>query len=44
MLAEKAGNLDLKSRKKNRTGTSRERPRKAKLAEAPAGDSGGGQW
>lgn len=44
VLSEKAGNLDLKSRKKNRTGLSRHRPRKAKLVEAPAGDSGGGQW
>ena len=34
------GTLDLKSRKKNRSGASKKRQaRKAKFAEAPAGDS-----
>ena len=33
------GTLDLKSRKKNRSGVSKRRARKAKFAQAPAGDS-----
>ena len=39
--AEKAGTLQLKSRKKNCSGADKKRDRKARLSEAPAGDSVG---
>jgi len=43
MLAEKAGTLDLKNIKKNNIGATKKGDRKARLANAPAGDSAGNQ-
>jgi len=40
---EKVGTLGLRATIKNRCGTAKKRVRKARLAEAPSGDSGGGQ-
>jgi len=42
-LKEKDGTLGLKLTKKNRCGTARKRTRRARLAEAPAGASDGGE-
>jgi len=42
-LTEKAGTLDLQAARKNRCGVAKKRERKAKMAEALAGDSAGGQ-
>jgi len=42
-LTEKVGTLGLQARKKNRCGAARKRARKARLAEAPNGDSSGGR-
>ena len=42
-LTEKVGTLGLQARKKNRCGAARKRARKARLAEAPTGDSSGGR-
>jgi hypothetical protein len=43
VLAEKVGTLDLKSRKKNRSGAAKKWDRKARLAQALARPSAGGQ-
>jgi hypothetical protein len=43
VLAEKVGNLDLKSIKNTCCGVVKERGRRARLTEAPTGDSVGGQ-
>jgi len=43
VLAEKVGTLDLKSIKKTCSGVVKKRGRRARLAEAPTGDSVGGQ-
>jgi hypothetical protein len=43
VLAEKVGTLDHKSIKKTRSGVVKKRGRRARLAEAPTGDSVGGQ-
>jgi hypothetical protein len=43
VLAEKGGTLNLKSRKKNCSGAAKKRDGKARLAEALAGASAGGQ-
>ena len=42
-LTEKVGTLGLQARKKNRCGIARKWARKARLAEAPTGDSSGGR-
>ena len=42
-LTEKFSSLGLRFTKKNRCGSARKRARKARLAEAPIGDSDGGQ-
>ena len=42
-LAEKVDTLGLHATSKNRCGAARKRARKARLAEDPSGDSGGGQ-
>jgi hypothetical protein len=43
VLAEKVGTLDLKGRKKNRSGAAKKRDRKARLAQALAGTSASSQ-
>ena len=43
MLTEKVGTLDLRSSKNNRIGAAKKRARRARLAEAPTGDSTGGR-
>jgi hypothetical protein len=43
VLAEKVGTLDLKSIKKTCSGVVKKRGRRARLTEAPTGDSVGGQ-
>ena len=43
MLAEKAGTLDLKNMNKNNSGATKKGARKARLADALAGDSAGKQ-
>ena len=42
-LTVKVGTLGLQGQKKNRSGAAKKRARKARLAEAPTGDSTGGQ-
>jgi len=42
-LTEKVGTLGLRATSKNRCGAAKKRARRARLAEAPSGDSGGGQ-
>ena len=42
-LTEKVGTLGLRATSKNRCGASKKRARRARLAEALSGDSGGGQ-
>jgi hypothetical protein len=43
MLAEKVGTLDLKNINKNNSGVTKKEARKARLADAPAGNSAGNQ-
>lgn len=43
VLTEKVGTLGLQGQKKNRSGAAKKRARRARLVEAPAGDSAGGQ-
>jgi hypothetical protein len=43
VLTEKVGTLDLQGQKKNRSGAAKKWARRARLAEAPTGDSTGGQ-
>jgi hypothetical protein len=43
MLAERVGTLDLKGRKRNRSGAAKKRDRKARLTQALAGASAGSQ-
>jgi hypothetical protein len=43
VLAEKVGTLDLKSIKKNHGGAAKKQARRARLTEAPTGDSAGSQ-
>jgi len=43
MLAEKAGNLDLRNIYKNNSGATKKGARKARLTDAPAGDPVGNQ-
>ena len=43
VLTEKVGTLGLQGQKKNRSGAAKKRARRARLAEAPTGDSAGGQ-
>ena len=42
-LTEKVGTLGLQVTSKNRCGAAKKRARRARLAKAPSGDSGGGQ-
>jgi len=42
-LMEKAGTLGLRATSKKRCGAAKKQARKARLSEAPSGDSGGGQ-
>ena len=42
-LTEKVGTLGLRATSKNRCGAAKKRARRARLAEAPSEDSGGGR-
>jgi hypothetical protein len=43
VLTEKVGTLVLRGQKKNRNGAAKRQAKRAQLAEAPTGDSTGGQ-